>query len=216
MAQKRDLKKEFKHLYSPSSKKVELVEVPPLDFVMVEGQIEAGQPVDQSPAYQQALEALYGISYGLKFLSKKHPRNPVDFTVMPLEGLWWTASSHLGFDFDREESWFFTALICQPDHITGELFEQVREELLAKKGADNPLIEGIRFERWTEGLSMQTMHIGPYSEERATIERMDAFAQDQGLVLHGKHHEIYLGDPRRAKPENLRTILRHPVQGAQE
>lgn len=208
---KLDLKRKYKNLYTPSKERVEVVQVPPLKFVMVDGQIDAGQPVDQSPDYQQALEALYGISYGLKFLSKKDEENPIDYTVMPLEGLWWTPTSHQGFDFDREEPWLFTAMICQPDHISREMYERALGDLQRKKGEGNALIEGLRLERWDEGLSIQIMHIGPYSQERATIEKMDAFAQEEGYQPHGKHHEIYLGDPRRAKPENLRTILRHPV-----
>lgn len=210
--EKLDLKREFKELFSPAKDHVEVVEVPPLNFAMIDGEIGPGEAVDESEAFQRAVDALYGVSYGLKFQSKGREEDPVDYTVMPLEGLWWTPTSHQGFDSNREEPWFFTALICQPEHITEEMFNQALEELHEKKGEQNPSIRDLRFERWAEGLSMQIMHIGPYSEEMTTIAKMDAFAAENGYRHRGKHHEIYLGDPRRAKPENLRTILRHPIE----
>ncbi len=209
---KLDLKKKFKHLYSPSSKEVEVVEVPPLNYAMVDGEIAPGEAVNESESFETAMGALYGISYGLKFLSKGREDDPIDYTVMPLEGLWWTPTSHQGFDFDRKEPWFFTAMICQPEHITAEMYGEALEDLQGKKGAENPAIGELRFGCWTEGLCMQIMHIGPYSDEPATITKMDAFAAEHGYRHRGKHHEIYLGDPRRAKPENLRTVLRHPIE----
>ena len=102
-------------------------------------------------------------------------------------------------------------MIMQPDHITGEMFQQAREEVRKKRG-DSEALSATRFDRFHEGLSMQIMHIGPYSEEPATIEKMRAFAEESGYRLRGKHHEIYIGDPRRSKPENLKTVLRHPVE----
>jgi hypothetical protein len=203
-----DLKKDLKYLYAPSAKKVELVEVPNFKFAMVDGEIEPGASPGTSPAYQQALEALYGISYTLKFMSKRREENPIDYTVMALEGLWWVEDGE--FDIARPENWRWTAMMLQPDHITAEMYQEALKQLQEKK--ENPTISKLRFESFHEGQSMQIMHIGPYSEEPRTIEKMSAFARANGYGLRGKHHEIYLGDPRRTKPERLKTILRHPVE----
>jgi hypothetical protein len=203
-----DLKKDLKYLYAPSAKKVELVEVPNFKFAMVDGEIEPGASPGTSPAYQQALEALYGISYTLKFMSKRREENPIDYTVMALEGLWWVEDGQ--FDITRPENWRWTAMMLQPDHITAEMYQEALKQLQEKK--ENPTISKLRFESFHEGQSMQIMHIGPYSEEPRTIEKMSAFARANGYGLRGKHHEIYLGDPRRTKPERLKTILRHPVE----
>lgn len=205
-----DLKKEFKHLYAPSAKQVEVVDVPPLSFVMIDGQIESGEMPETSQGFENAMAALYGLSYTLKFMSKLHKTHPIDYTVMALEGLWWVDSGE--FDFDRKEEWKWTMMIMQPAHITEEMYREALQQVQAKR--ENPALSRTRFERFHEGLCMQIMHIGPYAEEPQTIARMTAFAQEHGYRLRGKHHEIYLGDPRRAKPERLKTILRHPVEKA--
>lgn len=207
---KLDLKKELQYLYKPSAKQVELVEVPEFNFVMVDGVIEAGGGVGESEDFRNAMMAVYGAAYTLKFMSKKKKENPIDYTVMALEGLWWVESGE--FEFGKKEPWYFTAMIMQPEHITKEMYLQAVEEMKAKR--ENPAIDKMRFERFHEGLSVQIMHIGPYSEEPATIARMDAFAEENGYQMRGRHHEIYLGDPRLAKPENLKTVLRHPVEKA--
>jgi hypothetical protein len=210
--EKLDLRKTLKHLYRPSAKRVEVVEVPPFQFAMIDGAIELGHSPDTSPSFQQALESLYGISYTLKFMSKLRKENPIDYTVMALEGLWWVEDGE--FDITHPEGWHWTAMILQPDHITAEMYQDAREQLHSKK-PDLPL-DQLRFETFYEGLCMQIMHIGPYGEEPATIAKMDAFARENGYALRGKHHEIYLGDPRRAKPENLKTVLRHPIRSVGE
>jgi hypothetical protein len=204
-----DLKKEYKHLYLPSPKKVEIVDVPPFNFVMVDGRIEEGESPESSDSFQEAMMALYGLAYTLKFASKLRETNPIDYTVMALEGLWWSASGT--FEIEKKGDWKWTMMIMQPAHITVEMFQQAREEVRKKKG-DSAALSEARFDRFHEGLSVQIMHIGPYSKEPATIERMNAFAEENGYDLRGKHHEIYIGDPRRAKPENLKTVLRHPVE----
>ena len=209
---KLDFKKSGKEYYLPSAGEVTTQRIPSWQFAALSGDIPAGTPVDQDPAFQQAMEALYGISYGLKFVSKKDKQQPIDYVVLPLEGLWWTDSSHLGFDFNRVEDWHYQLLIRQPDHIDEEMFEAARADLTGKKGAENSAIERLRLIQFEEGLSMQVMHLGPYSEEPKTLAKMDAYAIEHGLSVAGRHHEIYLGDPRRAKPENLRTVLRHPVE----
>lgn len=202
-----DLKKELKHLFRPSAKKVGVVNVPAFKFVMIDDKMESGKTPETSQAFQDALEALYGASYTLKFMSKLREENPIDYTVMALEGLWWTDAGE--FDFSDKEHWSWTLMMLQPDHISEEMYQETLRQLREKR--DNPALPKMRFESFSEGLSMQIMHIGPYSEEPRTIEKMMAFARENGYVLRGRHHEIYLGDPRRAKPENLRTILRHPI-----
>lgn len=141
-------------------------------------------------------------------MSKLREKKPIDYTVMALEALWWVDSG--AFDFGAREPWYFRAMIMQPDHIDYEMFETARVELTAKK----PHLElsELRLERFEEGPSIQVMHIGPYAEERRTLTMMEAYLQEHGLKYRGDHHEIYLGDPRRAKPENLRTVLRHAVE----
>ena len=205
--EKLDLRKQFKHLYQPSAKKVELVEVPPLQFAMVDGEIEPGVLPGLSPAFQEAVQALYGITYTLKFMSKLRAENPIDYKVMALEGLWWVDEGD--FDITRPGDWRWTVMIMQPDHITETMFQEALEQLRKKK--PGPGLDKLRLETFEEGLSMQIMHIGPYAEEPATIEKMHAFAAENGYSLRGKHHEIYLGDPRRGDPAKLKTGLRQPV-----
>jgi hypothetical protein len=210
-----DLKRELKYLYAPSAKEVQIVDVPTLSFVMIDGRIEPDETPEISQTFQQATGALYGVSYTLKFMSKLRKDNPIDYTVTPLEGLWWTDSG--AFDFTRKEAWHYTLMMMQPEHITAEMFEEALrqvQEKQTKKGENNPAFLDLRLDRFREGLCLQVMHVGPYSDEPQTIERMKAFAQQNGYIYQGKHHEIYLGDPRRAKPERLRTILRQPIKKA--
>lgn len=205
---KMDLKKELKHLYAPSARKVQIVDVPPFNFVMIDGAIEPGEQPESSAAFRQAMQALYGMAHTLKFMSKQHEDTPIDYTVMPLEGLWWAEDGE--FDIRRKDNWCWTLMIMQPAHITPQMYPAALQELREKR--DDPILTRLRFEPFHESLSMQIMHVGPYDEEPRTLARMQAFAEENGYRLRGKHHEIYLGDPRRAKPENLRTILRHPVE----
>jgi hypothetical protein len=207
---KLDLKKQYKPLYNPNAKEITVIDVPRFNFIMVDGIIPANTPVGEAPDYLGALETLYGLSYTLKFTIKKRKTNPIDYPVMPLEGLWWTKDSHEKFTVSHKDDWFFTAMIMQPEPVTKAVFEESREQLRAKK---NPaMLDKARFESLEEGLSMQIMHLGPYSTEPATIEKMVAFAAENRYRTHGKHHEIYLGDPRRTKPDKLKTVLRHPIK----
>jgi len=203
-----DLKKEYKHLYVPSAKKVELVQVPPLKFIMVDGGIEKGQMPGDSPAFQEAMQALYGMAYTLKFTSKLRKENPIDYPVMALEGLWWVTDGQ--FDFNRKDNWVYTLMILEPDHITEEMVDEARQQVVKKRG-ETPALTRLRLEEFEEGLCVQVMHIGPYATEPATKERMEAFARENGYSLCGRHHEIYLGNPLRAEPEKLKTVLRQPV-----
>lgn len=208
---KHDLRQEFKHLYSPTARQVQFVDVPALQFVMIDGAIEAGHGPGTSPAFEAALGALYGVAYTLKFAAKQRRENPIDYPVMALEGLWWVEDG--AFSLSKPDNWLWTAMIMQPDAITQADFEEAVATLRRKRG-DSPALAQLRLARFHEGPAVQIMHVGPYAEEPATVARLDAYAQAHGYVMQGKHHEIYLGDPRRAAPEKLRTIVRHPVQPA--
>jgi hypothetical protein len=204
---KLDLRKELKSLYSPSAKGVSLVDVPAFQFVAIEGEIEPGSTPGTSTAFKEAVETLYGISYTLKFMSKQRKGSPLDYSVMALEALWWVEGRE--FDISRPEGWHWKAMILQPHHITHPMFLEAVDKQKKKKPC--PTLELLRFESFHEGLCMQIMHIGPYSEEPATLSRMEAFARENGYSYSGYHHEIYLGDPRRTDPAKLKTILRQPV-----
>jgi len=208
-----DLKKQFKYLYQPSAKKIEAVQVPNLQFAMIDGFIEKGSEPGKSPAFAEATQALYGISYTLKFTLKKRKTNAIDYPVMALEGLWWVEDGK--FDIFRKDNWFYTLMIMQPDVITKEIFEEAREQVRKKKG-DSDMLNKVRLAHFEEGLCVQTMHIGPYATEPATVDRMKEYAQENGLKdnvgPNGKHHEIYISDPRKAAPDKMKTVLRHPVE----
>jgi hypothetical protein len=210
-----DLKKELKYLYLPSAKKVEIVQVPRLQFAMIDGAIEKGQEPGTSTGFQEATQALYGIAYTLKFMLKKRKSHAVDYPVMALEGLWWVEDGN--FDIRVKDNWHYSLMILQPDVITREVFDAGLAEVRRKRG-DSPALAQLRLAYYEEGTCMQVMHIGPYSEEPATVERMKAFAAENGyedcVGLGGKHHEIYLGDPRKADPAKLKTVLRHPLRPA--
>lgn len=207
-----ELKKLYKGLYQPSAKKPVLVQVPNLQFAMIDGAIEKGSEPGKSPMFAEATQALYSLSYTLKFMLKKRKNNAIDYPVMALEGLWWVEDGV--FEIFRKDNWFFTVMIMQPDVITSEIFEEAREQVGKKKG-DSEMLSKVRLEHFEEGLCVQVMHIGPYATEPATVERMRAFAQENGFkdnVGPSKHHEIYISDPRKATPEKMKTVLRHPVR----
>lgn len=201
-----DLKKEYRYLYNPSSKECSIVDVPELQFLMVDG---AGDP-NTSVAYAEAVEALYAMSYTLKFISKQES---VNYTVMPLEGLWWTPNPD-EFSMEDKSAWEWTAMMVQPEHITAGLVVAAADQVRKKK--DPPALDRVRFERYREGLAVQILYFGPYADEAPTIERLHRFATDGGYRLRGKHHEIYLSDPRRTAPEKLRTVIRQPVEPTTE
>lgn len=198
-----DLKKDLKYLYNPSAKEVSVVDVLPMNFLMVDG---AGDP-NVSLEYQQAMEALFSLSYALKFRVKKI--TGVDYAVMPLEGLWWTDDPSQ-FSMSNKGVWKWTAMIMQPEFVTVELFAEALDEVREKKGF--VALDRVRFETYHEGLSAQIMHIGSYAAEEPTIGRLHGFIKENGYELSGKHHEIYLSDPRRTAPEKLKTVLRQPIR----
>ena len=208
-----DLKKDLKSLYVPSAKKVEILRVPALQFAMIDGAIEKGEAPGSSASFQEATQAMYGIAYTLKFMLKKRKKNPVDYPVMALEGLWWVEDGI--FDITIKDNWLYTLMILQPSVVTLDAFEEARAEVRRKRGNSEALGQ-LRLAKFDEGWCVQVMHIGPYATEPATVERMKAFAEENGfwdcVGRGGKHHEIYLGDPRKADPSKLKTVLRHPVE----
>ncbi|HRW06481.1 MAG TPA: GyrI-like domain-containing protein [Caldilineaceae bacterium] len=197
-----DHKKELKHLYNPSTKQCAIVDVPAMNFLMIDG---SGDP-NRAQAYQEAVEALYAVAYTLKFMVKKGEQ-AIDYTVMPLEGLWWVPDM-AEFSVSQKDKWLWTMLIMQPDFVTADLVDAAMAET-AKKNP--PALPKLRFESFTEGVAAQIMHIGPYAAEAPTIARLHAFIAEEGNTLRGKHHEIYLGDPRRTAPEKLKTVIRQPM-----
>jgi hypothetical protein len=203
-----DLKRESKHLYLPSPKQAVLVDVPEMSFLMIDG---AGDP-NGSQEFQQAVEALYGVSYTLKFMLKKTGAFP-DHAAMPLEGLWWSAKGSESVAIMADKSaWKWTLMIAQSDFVTRANVSEATSQLQRKK--NSPAIGKLRFERFHEALCAQIMHIGPFSTEPATIEKLHAFIHERGYRPRGKHHEIYLSDPRRVAPEKMKTVIRHPVESA--
>jgi hypothetical protein len=202
---KLEMVKELGALYRPPIDRAVLVEVPPMAYLMVDGR---GDP-NASPEYGHAVEALYGVSYTVKFALKR-ASDPVDFKVMPLEGLWWSEDM-TDFVTGRRESWNWTMMIAQPAVVTEALVEGAIGEAGRKK--DLPALGRLRFEGLDEGTCAQVMHLGPYADEGPTVEKLHAFIAETGHERRGKHHEIYLGDPRRTAPARLRTIIRQPVGG---
>jgi hypothetical protein len=207
-----DLKKQFKHLYQPSAKKIEIAQVPLLQFAMIDGAIEKGSEPGKSPSFADSTQTLYGLSYTLKFMLKKRKTDAVDYPVMALEGLWGVEDGK--FDITVKDNWSYTLMIMQPEIITQEIFEEARAEVRRKKG-DLPLLSKVRLAHFEEGLCVQTMHIGPYATEPETLDRMKEFMAENGLRdnvgPNGLHHEIYISDPRKAAPDKMKTVLRHPV-----
>lgn len=200
-----DFKRELRRLYSAHPEPV-MVEVPELAFLMVDGH---GDP-NTAAAYGEAVEALYAVSYAAKFAVKRAP-DGIDYTVMPLEGLWWTADMST-FSADDKSAWDWTMMIMQPAEVTPALVEQTVREVAQRKPL--PAAAELRLQRYAEGASAQLLHLGPYADEGPTIARLHAFIQEQGYQKRGKHHEIYLGDPRRTAPERLKTIIRQPVSSS--
>jgi hypothetical protein len=198
-----DYKKEYGDWYTASTSQPKWVELPLLNYLMIDGK---GDP-NTSPEYQQAVEALYSLAYGLKFKIKKGEAG-LDYGVLPLEGLWWVPDMSK-FTQTSKEDWLWTMMIMQPPFVTPQLVDIVQSEIKRKK--DLPALDLVSFESYTEGQAAQIMHLGPYAEEAPTIKKLHTFIHSQDYVRHGKHHEIYLGDPRRSAPEKLRTIIRQPV-----
>ena len=199
-----DFKRDLKHLYQPPAGQFTLIEVPAMQFLMLDGH---GDP-NSAPAYQEAVEALYAVAYKLKFASKQ--RLGRDYAVMPLEGLWW-AEDMASFTARRDKSqWDWTMMIMQPEWVTGKMFAQATAVVTQQKAL--PALAKLRLEPYHEGQSVQIMHIGSYEDEAPTLHKLHhEFMPANQLAFNGRHHEIYLSDPRRVAPEKLKTVLRQPV-----
>ena len=198
-----DLKKDLKHLYQSSAKEVIQVDVPTMHYLMVDGE---GDP-NTSQAFSDAVEVLFMVSYTAKFMIKKESSS-IDYGVMPLEGLWW-ADDMSRFSVTDKSNWKWTVMIMQPPFVTPEIIERAIANVKTKK---NPkAISKVRLESLSEGKCAQIMHIGPFSEEGPTIEKVHQFIESIGRRT-GKHHEIYLSDIRKADPSKWKTIIRQPLQ----
>lgn len=203
--EKIDFRKVFKALYGPPPGTFVTVDVPAMQFVMVDG---AGNP-NTAASYKTAVEWLYSVSYAMKFAAKAALGK--DYTVPPLEGLWW-ADNPAAFVTRRKDEWKWTMMIMAPDFLGRAIFEQAVAKAAKKLGEAPPT---LRLERYVEGLCLQTLHIGSYDDETPVLARLHGeIMPSQGVTFNGPHHEIYLSDPRRIAPEKLRTVLRQPVRPA--
>ncbi len=199
---KLDFKKMLGALYAPPPAEVVRVVVPPLRYLMIDGQ---GDP-NTAPAYRRAVECLFSVSYAIRFALKRGPA-AIDYGVMPLEGLWW--SDDLGaFTVRRKAEWRWTMMILQPEPVEPAAVEAGIEQVRRKKGLAD--LERLRFETLEEGVCAQTLHVGPFDDEGPTVARVHDFIAARG-ALRGVHHEIYLSDVRRAAPSRWRTIIRQPM-----
>ncbi len=199
---KRDLKREMRDFYGPSASAVVRVDVPTMNFLMIDGR---GDP-NSSTDYADAVQALFALSYAVKFAVKKG-QQAIDYSVMPLEGLWWSEDLDAFSAGDREQ-WQWTMMIMQPSFVGHDLVAQTRDAVMRKKQL--PALESVRFESFAEGPSAQILHVGPFTTEGPTIERVHRFIADSGAEPRGQHHEIYLSDITKADPARWRTVIRQP------
>lgn len=208
-----DYKKEYKEFYLPP-RTPGVITIPAMNFLAVRGQ---GDPNKENGAYKHALELLYAVSYTIKMskMGKHKLEGYFDYVVPPLEGLWWQEGIH-GVDYTRKKDFQWVSLIRLPEFVTKEVFGWAIREATEKKQQDFSKVE---FFSWEEGLCVQCMHIGPYDNEPATVSAMEEYARAQGYEEdfgEGRfHHEIYLSDARRCKPEKLKTVIRQPIKQAE-
>ena len=201
--EKVDFKKSLKHLYAPNSKDFQVVDVPTMNYLMIDGH---GNP-NTAQAYKDAVETLYPVAYKLKFMSKAAGR---DYVVPPLSGLWWADDMSSFTDADKD-AWHWTMMLMTPDWISAEMFSDVLESVKAAKNP--PAINKLRLESLSEGRCVQIMHLGSYDEEAPILAQLhEQWLPENGYTEVGKHHEIYLKDPRKTSAANLKTVLRQPVK----
>jgi hypothetical protein len=200
---KLDLRKDLKRFYSPSAKVFSFADIPPMNFLMIDG---SGDP-NTSPEYVAAIEALYALAYTIKFTVKKQQQ--IDYPVMPLEGLWWSRDM-ASFGLNRRNDWLWTMMIMQPGIVSHSLVLDLVEEVRKKKNL--PDLSKVRLECYAEGLAAQILYYGAYKDEGPTIQHLHEYIRENKCELSGKHHEIYLGDPRRTLPEKLKTVIRQPAR----
>ena len=200
-----DFRKKYKNFYN-ASKEPEFVDIPAMNFLMIDGVGDPNTSID----YQNAVEALFSVSYTIKFTIKKSAM-AIDYGVLPLEGLWWM-DDMTQFNQANKKLWKWTAMIMQPEFVTKETVDKAIKEVEKKKGL--PALNKLSFEKFKEGRSAQVMHIGPYAAEEPTIKKLHEYIKSNGFKFSGekqKHHEIYLSDPRKSAPEKMKTILRQPI-----
>ncbi|HOI76915.1 MAG TPA: GyrI-like domain-containing protein [Methanofastidiosum sp.] len=204
--EKIDFKKTLKDLYLPSQNDFTIVNVPTMNFLTIIGK---GNP-NKSEEFQEAVEALYTVSYSIKMSPKKGtaPKGYFEYVVPPLEGLWWISGEE--FNLTEKDRFEWKIMIMQPEFVNNEIVKSAIES--SKRNKDNPSIDKIKFESYDEGLSVQIMHVGSYDEEKETIKKMKEFIKDNNLTENGLHHEIYLSDPRKISPNSLKTVLRQPIK----
>lgn len=203
--EKIDFKKEMADIYNPSKKQFSIVKIPAMQYFMIDG---SGNP-NNSTIFQSSLQALYSLSFTIKFNLKKSEK-ALDYTVMPLEGLWWSDFGEADFITGNKDNFLWTLMIMQPDFVTADDVEKAFEDV-RKKGKVEKL-DMVRFESIPENMAAHIMYIGPFDDEYPTVQAMHRFIDEQGYKIVGKHREIYLSDFRRTKPENLRTIIRQTVE----
>lgn len=201
---KADLLSNLKDAYTASAKSPKIVTIPKLKYLTIDGH---GSP-DKSPAFQEGVTALYQLAYSLKSMLKKH-NSGGHFKVMPVEALWWPPN---GTAFlSAPDDWNWTVMMAVPSSMTSTLVQKSITQLREKKNAPSPAIDNIRLQEIREGKAVQMLHVGPYSREEATVNTLGDFATAEGYALSGRHHEIYLSDPKRVVPERLKTIIRYSI-----
>lgn len=194
-------------LYAPSARFVSTVEVPEMKFLMIEGIIEEGETLKTSENFQAALNVLSGISFTLKFMSKLNRKNPIDYSIMPMEARWEMSEDN---DLNNRGGWKWTLMSMQPEHITQDMVEHAVESLRKKQG-EVPTLELVRCGKFSEGMSIQIMHVGSQELASLTLDRMKDYANYKKYEMTGLYHEIYISDPRHEHPDKERTIIRYPV-----
>ena len=197
-----DFKKDSSACTCLPRKRSVLVDVPAMNFLMIDGQ---GDP-NTSPSYQEAVEALFSVAYAIKFKVKK--TLAIDYGVLPLEGLWW-ADDMAKFSVEDKSGWKWTMMIMQPEFVSAALVRDTIAEVKKKK--DLPALAKLRFESFAEGKAAQILHVGPFTAEGPTVASVHAFIDAVGK-RSGKHHEIYLSDIRKADPAKWKTVIRQPLR----
>ena len=205
-----DYKKEYKEFYMPA-KRPSIVEIPKMNYIAVRGK---GDPNSEEGEYKESIGLLYAVAFTIKMSGRGGHKidGYFEYVVPPLEGFWWQKGEK-GIDYSHKENFNFISVIRLPDFVSNEDFNWAVREATEKKNKDFSKVEFLTYD---EGLCVQCMHIGMYDEEPKTIGMMESYAREQGyetdLSERRLHHEIYLSDPRRCKPERLRTVVRHPIK----
>ncbi|MEP7204920.1 MAG: GyrI-like domain-containing protein [Candidatus Saccharibacteria bacterium] len=188
-----------------------IIEVPPMLFAMIDGEGAPETAGVSETDFQQAMQALFGIVYAIKFWNKNHPTPPgySKFATAPIEGLWWTKGANT-FNPKMPNDCQWTVMIRLPEFVTQQFFDSVIKSCVNNKKSD--VFKRARLQKLREGTSVQVMHVGPYNQEQTSIDLMHAYAKERSYQLIGKHHELYFGDQKHAAPDKLRTVLRHAVE----